>query len=170
MILKELQVSSYLLQLESLIRRLPQQHESYSIVQDQIAREHAGYYGECQLIYPLSKLNFPTDLIYQLRLPYNHSFFQIDCLLMTPRFFLIIEAKNYRDLVVFNEFDQVLHKDRVYQDPVMQVEEQKYQLEMWLQMKGIPPIPIETLVTMTNSQALLKAASPNHKEKSRYPS
>ncbi|SEQ52041.1 nuclease-related domain-containing protein [Piscibacillus halophilus] len=168
MILKELQISPYLLQLESIIRRVPPNHPSFENIRDVLIREQAGYYGEAQLVFPISKLDFQHDDLHNLRLQYNGHYFQLDFLLLTPRFLLIIEAKNYRDQVIFDdEFNQVLHKDKVYQDPVVQVEEQKYQLEMWLQTKGFPHIPVETVVAMTNSQTLLKTSSENsiYKEK-----
>ncbi|MGP4071564.1 nuclease-related domain-containing protein [Piscibacillus sp. B03] len=165
MILKELHLPPYLLQLEAFIRRLTSHFENYTMVQDQLSREYAGYYRESQLRYQLSKMNFQHDIIFQIRLPFNGYYFQIDCLLLTPRFFLIIEAKNYRDQVEFNEFNQVLHKDKIYQDPVLQAEEQKYQLQMWLEMIGASSISVETLVTMTNSQALLKSSVSKYQDK-----
>ncbi|WP_186807128.1 nuclease-related domain-containing protein [Tenuibacillus multivorans] len=134
---------------------------------DVLNRERAGFNGERQLKYPLSKLDLKFDHLHCVRLNYNSSFFQMDALLITPRFILIIEVKNYRDEVIFKEFDQVLHRDKVYQDPVSQVEEQKYQLEMWLQMNGFTQIPVETVVVMVNPRVLLKTSSENtiHQEK-----
>ncbi|WP_054754581.1 hypothetical protein [Piscibacillus salipiscarius] len=42
----------------------------------------------------------------------------------------------------------------------MQVEEQKLQLELWLETQGMPVLPIETLVVMTNPRVILDA-TPN---------
>ncbi|RPF54051.1 nuclease-related domain-containing protein [Aquisalibacillus elongatus] len=163
MIVKNVYCPPYLLQLDCLIIRLLLQHPQYPTVLDWLTRERAGFYGESQLKFPLSKLDFTHDRFHYLRLQNEQGqFFQMDWLVLTQSFILIIEAKNYSDEVIFNEdFNQVIHKEKVYQDPVLQVEEQKYQLEMWLQHHNLPQLPIVTLVVMTNSNAKLKATNPN---------
>ena len=55
----------------------------------------SGWIGEKRIDYPLSKLDFKKVICHSLRLPYYETYFQIDTLLLTSRFFLIIEIKNH---------------------------------------------------------------------------
>ena len=57
----------------------------------------AGYYGEKSLDYHLSSLNQEKFDIYPgLRLSIRSQYFQIDSLVITTRFLLIIEIKNLK--------------------------------------------------------------------------
>ncbi|WP_194840922.1 nuclease-related domain-containing protein [Filobacillus milosensis] len=148
-------IQPYQLMVESLLLRLPTHHSKHNFIVNAVGKERAGYYGEKKLMYPISKIDFSHDLLFQLRLPLNGAYFQMDSLVLTPRFLLIMEAKNYSDDVAFDsDFYRVVQKRgdevRVYDDPVLQVEEQRYLLQVWMEMFNYPDIPIETLVVMTN--------------------
>lgn len=90
----------------------------------------------------------------------------MDTNLWTPRYNLIIEAKDYTGHISLRDgFNQIVQQKEVagqkvtnvYDDPVLQVEEQKLQLELWLETQGLPVLPIETLVVMTNPRVILDA-------------
>ncbi|MBU6080903.1 nuclease-related domain-containing protein [Allobacillus halotolerans] len=165
MIIKPHIPTIYSLMLENLLRRLPKNHPNYSKVAERLSREKAGYHGEQRLDYSLSKLDFKHFTLHDVRLPYHHTYFQIDTLIVTPRFLLAIEVKAYRGQVLFrNDFSQTIQQpsphttEKVYDDPIVQVEEQKFQLTTWLEHQRIPPLPIETLVVMTHPHVILQAS------------
>ncbi len=168
MIVKKHTPTPFFLMLENLLRRLPRTHPTYSDLTDRLGREQAGYHGEQRLDYSLSKLDFKHFTLHDIRLPYHHTYFQIDTLLVTPRFLLAIEVKSYRGHVLFrNDFSRTVQQpqpgmtEKIYDDPIVQVEEQKFQLTTWLEHHRIPPLPIETLVVMTHPHVILQATDQN---------
>ncbi|WP_170158534.1 nuclease-related domain-containing protein [Aquisalibacillus elongatus] len=157
MIIKNHSHSPYHLQLESLVGRASQQK-----IEKPLYQERSGYFGERALDYPLKKVQFPHFTTHHVRLENDQIGFQMDSVLWTPRYDLIIEAKDYTGHLTFNEgFNQIIQRKlvagkeeiNVYDDPVLQVEEQKLQLELWLEAEGQFFPPIETLVVMTNPRA-----------------
>src|SRR5690625_1110737 len=153
-----------LFMLDCLLRRLPQDHPKHSVVSDRLERLKAGAYGESRLHYALSKLDFKHFTLYDIRLPFNRTFFQMDNVLITPRFILILETKAYSGKVTFrNDFQQTVQQKnsdsyrKVYDNPITQVEEQKFQLTTWLDELRTQPLPIETLVVMTHPHVQLQA-------------
>lgn len=99
-----------------------------------------------------------------LRLQYEIWTFQIDFLLLTTRFALIIEAKNLGGKLNFeNKFHQLIQlyheKEKVYDDPTAQAERQRRLLSRWLAQYLPVPLPIECLVAMSNTNAILTTDS-----------
>ncbi|WP_246017820.1 nuclease-related domain-containing protein [Mesobacillus subterraneus] len=96
-----------------------------------------------------------------IRLPYGKNFFQIDFLLLSPKFILLIEAKNMPGII---EFEPVLgqvirtynEKVETYEDPLLQVKRQREQLRRWLQDHHFPSIPIEFIAAYSNSATTLR--------------
>lgn len=79
--------------------------------------------------------------------------------------------KNIAGTIIFDDsFQQMIRiandAEDVFPDPVIQVNHQKYQFSRFLRKRKIPYIPIETLVVMTNTQALMKITSKNNLYKS----
>ncbi|WP_238378820.1 nuclease-related domain-containing protein [Halalkalibacillus sediminis] len=121
----------------------------------------SGYKGELKLDYPLSRVHFPNHILHSIRLRNHGSPFQMDSLLLTPRFLLIIEAKNTPGKIYFSTQNDKMEREldgeiSKYDNPVTQVEEQKYQLEHWCSNRNLPPIPIEHLVVFTNKNVDLQ--------------
>ncbi|WP_443138926.1 nuclease-related domain-containing protein [Piscibacillus sp. B03] len=142
------------------------QHSNYKKYEKSLYQERSGYFGERALDYPLKKIQFPHFVTHHTRLEVNHVNFQMDTNLWTPRYNLIIEAKDYTGHISLRDgFNQIVQQKEVagqkvtnvYDDPVLQVEEQKLQLELWLETQGLPVLPIETLVVMTNPRVILNA-------------
>lgn len=168
--LNDIKILPYQMKLEQLFVRTPRNHKQYKLIENQLLRERAGFFGESQIIYPLKKWKSPHYSVHQIRLPLHTNFFQIDTFVLTPRYGIIIEAKNYAGEVTFsNDFNQVIQRkeeaEQVYTDPVIQVQEQKYQLELWLQQHNYPDIPIVPLVVMTNPRSLLKTSDRDYYKK-----
>jgi len=168
--LNDIKILPYQMKLEQLFVRTPRNHKQYKLIENQLLRERAGFFGESQIIYPLKKWKSPHYSVHQIRLPLHTNFFQIDTFILTPRYGIIIEAKNYAGEVTFsNDFNQVIQRkeeaEQVYTDPVIQVQEQKYQLELWLQQHNYSDIPILPLVVMTNPRSLLKTSDRDYYKK-----
>ncbi|PKR77673.1 hypothetical protein CEY16_07000 [Halalkalibacillus sediminis] len=172
MILKQPKFSIYQKMLECADFRMKDLSKR-SYVDGLLYNERSGLLGEESLLFPISKIDFPFVALCNLRLILKGVVFQMDTILLSPRFALIIEAKHYTGQVWFEcDFDQVRQvrpggEERIYDDPVLQVEEQKYLLELWLQLNGYENLPVETVVVMTNPNAQLKLQKPSelHKKK-----
>ncbi|MBR7554075.1 nuclease-related domain-containing protein [Allobacillus sp. GCM10007491] len=165
-------IPPHVLKLQALYYRLPKNHPRFPNLEQRIRNELSGLYGESRLYYPLSKLPTYHRTIPNIRLFLHPSHFQIDFLVVTPKFLLILESKYYSDDLIFDDtVHQVIQqKDqsyRVFEDPVLQAEEQSYQLSLWLEKNGYDDLPIEYFVVMTNPQTRLRIEPSNnhHAEK-----
>lgn len=151
MIIKERQYPVKAKKLEALRRRLKDNHDQAPLIEQEYAKILAGYRGEQSINYFLSFL--PQEqyhIFHDLRLPslQNEYFFQMDILLLSRQFFLIIEVKNIAGSVTYDPSNQQLiqyhrEKEIVYRDPFLQVQRQKQQLYKWIEKANItnpPPI------------------------------
>ncbi|WP_212975286.1 nuclease-related domain-containing protein [Bacillus sp. J14TS2] len=156
---KQRTIPIVILQLEALARRLPSTHPQMKNIQDQLGRRKAGYRGEIILDkytahLPLSQKHF---ILQDLRLPLSHaSFFQIDSLLVTPRFFLPFEAKHISGSLLFDRFQLIRtldEKEDSFPDPILQVKNHQYFLKSLMKKYAVPILPSESFVVVTQSQA-----------------
>jgi hypothetical protein len=152
---------------EAILRRISLNHPKRSeILQDLLIRR-AGFKGEQDMDYYLSLLNDSDFYILQdLRIPLGKNHFQIDFLILSTYFILLIENKNMPGIIEFDpDFNQVIrtHNDKVeiYDDPVMQVKRQLIQLVPWLKLNHFTIPPIEFLVTYSNQGSILKNPTKN---------
>lgn len=161
MIIKERKKPRKLEFLEASIRRLPADHPKIPLILDDIGKREAGYKGEQKLDFYLSYLPEKEYFIFHdLRLPNGKSFFQIDSLVLSYTFGLAIEAKNMAGELTFDEKNnQIVQKNELrqngYDDPLLQAKLQVRQLKDLLLQHKFPNIPIEYLVMMSNSNAVL---------------
>ncbi|GEN46579.1 nuclease-related domain-containing protein [Alkalibacillus haloalkaliphilus] len=166
MIVKDISFTPYYLKLLGLANRLDPYHKKYEQVRDRIRREQSGYIGEKRVLYPLKKLDFPNFVLHNTRLQtaFSNKHFQMDFLLVTSNFILIIESKNMSGEVMMKEGShQIFHHNQTYDDPLNQVEEQKFQLVNWLEQRSYGKVPIETVVVMTSPNVRMNI-HPSHEE------
>ncbi|MCQ6264668.1 NERD domain-containing protein [Fictibacillus sp. WQ 8-8] len=162
MIVKERKVPISVRKLEALLRRLPPDHRKRPDISDQLARRMAGYRGELAIDYHLGYLLKKDYLIFNdLRLTVGERFFQIDTLILSPHYFLILEVKNISGTLVFDHnYKQLIRvsgeKEEGFADPVLQVERHRVQLQDWLSAQKLPQVPIEMLVVMSNPNTVIK--------------
>ncbi|MBU8661543.1 NERD domain-containing protein [Virgibacillus pantothenticus] len=161
LIIKPLQASHYLLQMEALARRLPTTHTLKDTITSKAKRLRAGYIGEASLEYPLQFLPQQTFLIfYNVRLKNEYDYFQIDILIVSANFILIVEVKNIKDHVIFDEMGQAIrisdHKKEAFTHPMYQINLQHTRFLRWLRQHNLPPVPLEKLVVYTNPKTILK--------------
>ncbi|WP_160112556.1 nuclease-related domain-containing protein [Salicibibacter kimchii] len=155
-------------QLEALESRLPTAHKIFPTIVTEAKRARAGWRGEISMDYYYRQLDLPRQhyFVHQLRLPRNMDFFQMDTLLLTKYFFLILEIKNLAGTLTFDhEHQQLLrtHGDQqeVFADPVLQAEQQAALLKTWLQAHFGSSPPIYAYAVMTNNNSILKNATPH---------
>lgn len=167
MIVKRRTIPLKILINEALLRRLPPNHpKRQEILQDLLIRR-AGLKGEQDLDYYISLLDENDFYIFQdLRIPLGKNHFQIDFLLLSTKFALLIENKNMPGIIEFDpDFNQVIRryneKEEVYDDPVLQVKRQLYQLKNWLNQHRISSPPFEFLVTYSNQGTFLQNPTKN---------
>ena len=165
MIIKPRTVPLELLQLQALDERLPEMHIAKKLVCDELGRRMAGYKGEVNLNYPLSFLS-PDDffILHHVRLFDGTHYFQIDTLIITMKFILIVETKNMSGTLYFDtEFNQLIRTNEKgaegFSDPLLQVKRHKIQLRKWLTILKLSHLPIETLVVSSNSRTILQSSS-----------
>ncbi len=132
-------------------------------MKQQIAMYQAGISGEKSLGFPLSFLDDKRFSIYHdLRFFDGVHYFQIDTLVLTQHYLLILEVKNISGTLMFDRtFNQFIRisdtKEEAFPNPLTQVERQRSQLRALLQKMNIPEVPIETLIVVANRRAVLKA-------------
>jgi hypothetical protein len=153
-------------QLEALLRRLRKNHPVYPKVANSLAKQTAGYQGQRALDFYLQYLPVENNFIlHDLRLYDGIHYFQIDILIISVNFILIIEVKNIVGTLLFDpEFNQLIRfhqdKEEAFPDPLIQVERQKKLLEKWLSTHThLKNIPIETLIVISNPSTIIKAMS-----------
>jgi uncharacterized Zn finger protein (UPF0148 family) len=88
--------------------------------------------------------------------------------LLTTKFALIIESKNYTATLKFeSQFNQLIQikndQEKCYDDPISQVKQQQNLLTKLLKKYTNIHLPIHHLVVISNSNAILKT-DPNNKE------
>ncbi|MDQ0214962.1 hypothetical protein J2S13_001361 [Oikeobacillus pervagus] len=166
MIMKERKRPLQLIQLEVLLRRIPKSHPKRPFMEEEFAKRITGFRGEESLDYHLGFLsNEKYAIFHDLRLSNQNRFFQIDTLIVSTNFILIIEVKNIIGTLYFDEqFQQLIRtfdgKEEGLPDPLMQVRRQQFQLYQWLERHHFPKLPIETLVVISNPTTIIKSSHP----------
>ncbi|GGC79527.1 hypothetical protein GCM10007216_07490 [Thalassobacillus devorans] len=160
MIIKKHEMPMAVLDLTAIQRRLPPNHPKLGNIQSDLSLYESGYRGELALDYHLNMLHDKeTFLLHGVRL-HSRNNFQIDTMVMTPYFFLIIEVKNFTGSVRFDHgFGQMTQsfygEERSFKDPVIQAENQAFHMQSWLLSQGISGIPVETLVVFVSNHVQL---------------
>lgn len=164
MIKKERTKPIKLQKLEPLLNRLPKNHPARQQAAEELAKVQAGYRGELAIDYYLNFL--PESMFYilhDLRLPYKDVYrFQMDTLLISPYLFINLEVKNIQGSLYFDtDFHQLIRtldeKETGFKDPILQAALHRKQLELWLKKNHFPPIPIISLIIISNPSSIIKA-------------
>lgn len=148
--------------LRAAIRRVPIDHPKRVQLESDFNKCKAGFYGERSLEYYLNLLPHNNYFIFHnLRLASPPHYFQLDFLILTTKFFLILEVKNMVGELHFDDqFHQLIRtvdgQSLAFDDPILQVLNQEDQLEGWLFERKLPIIPIESLVISANAGAVIK--------------
>ncbi|WP_051302588.1 nuclease-related domain-containing protein [Salibacterium aidingense] len=162
MIKKHRTKPAVLRKLQILQRRLPPAHPKRPAVEKETAKYASGYRGEQALDYHLSFINPDYPIFHDLRLFHRSTYFQIDTLLLTPFFILLIEVKNMAGTLIFDadryQMIRRLHgEEEGFLDPRLQVSRHQLQLEQWGRQKGRKLPPILTTVAISFPSTIIIA-------------
>lgn len=171
LVIKELSVPLRLFLTEILLRRLLPGHPIRPKVEKDLAKRWAGHWGEITLANYLKEL-FPDKyyIFHDLQFYIQCVYFQIDTLLISSNYTLVIETKNISGTLTFeNQFKQLirLEDDEAFEDPRIQALRNVKLLKRLLYRKSINLGPIEYLVFFSNVKTKLKVASENQSDLSK---
>ena len=167
MIAKERTIPIRIQKNDALLRRLPQQHIKRAEIEEDQVKRMAGYRGEQSLDYYLSKLPEKDWIIFHgIRLFDGKYFFQIDTLILSPYFSLILEVKNFFGTLFFDPLlAQLIQttqngEEKGYANPIEQANQQSVSLKKWLAKQNIH-IPIDFLVVISKPSTIIKTPPNN---------
>ncbi|MBU9710809.1 NERD domain-containing protein [Evansella tamaricis] len=168
MIKKKAKKSRKIQKLEVLLSRTPHNLPQRDLLNDILNKELAGYEGELKLEYYLRFLTQDDFLVLNnIRLKDDNGYFQMDAILLTKYFILIMDSKYWTGYITidscFKQFIQ-LNKGRrnVYSDPVLQISLQEKRFKAWLKKMKYPAISIKSLVVFTNRNVVLETPPANY--------
>jgi RNase P subunit RPR2 len=165
MIVKDRDSSLEIYRFEALIRRLPLNHRMMENIQLDFKRRRSGIRGEKEIEFPLGFLDEQDYLIlHNLRIADGNGYFQIDTLIITGKYILILEVKNWYGTILFGENGQVtrIGDDGIeegFPNPIPQVKLQKYRLQKWLYKHGFSKIPLHFFVVISFPSTIIKSIS-----------
>ena len=152
MIIKPYQSSRYKEALFALTKRLPKTHYKYGTVLNEYRQMVAGDIGEEIVMKVLENLSLPYPYYIFHNIALNRKpLFQMDVLMITPYFVLILEVKNIKGQIILTENPQQMIRTtdtgekHAFDSPLLQLDEYKFQLELFLQSLRIN-LPIYTAV------------------------
>lgn len=104
MILKNRKIPPELLQLESLLQRVPNSHPHHPVWTEKLRRINAGFNGEQKVDTLWNEIPLPPPhyFIHDLFIQTENSSYQIDSILITQQFVLILEIKSISGLLNFD--------------------------------------------------------------------
>lgn len=160
MIVKERDFPERLFKIAALGRRLSANHKMKEVIEQQTGNLRAGYLGETSIDYYLQFFPQTSKILHSLRLQDEYGNFQIDTLILTQNFILILETKNIAGIISFDEIGQVIRQrnevEESFPNPIAQVNLQHIRLRNWIVQHKFPPIPIEKLIVYANSNSIIR--------------
>lgn len=151
--------------------------EEMNRIHEQIKLLELGLKGENSVLFELQNAFLPLHILHDVRVIHNDFKAQIDFVVLTRKFILLIEVKNYYGNILVNEKDEFIRQvykgnKLVFQEgfysPVRQVERQAEVFEAYMkEMGAVTRTPIKHVVVFTNNRTVLntKKASKHVKEK-----
>ncbi|MDN7241726.1 nuclease-related domain-containing protein [Planococcus sp. N028] len=161
MFMKERMEPDLLSCLPRLMHRLPKSHRSWEDVVQDHYKVKAGFGGEQQVDSILKRARFPYVAIADLQLAGR--FCQIDLVLLTPAFALVLEVKNFSGLLSFDEksyhMKQETRDGKIlgYNSPVTQAWNAREELKVLFDWLGIE-LPVYTAIVLPYSSTLIEKA------------
>src|SRR3954469_8041725 len=149
----ELKLPAQAEQCIALLKRMPKGHPIRPTVEKDLKLWLKGYYGEQAASYYLSFL--PEDeyyIFHGLRLKDKNAF-QMDLLLISSKFALIIEVKNISGKLKFQKGSDLVIKElnnleEGMDNPIQQVKRHHLQFNNWLKFRQFRGVPLEHLVVI----------------------
>ena len=136
-----------------------------------------GLNGENSVLFELQNSFLPLHILHDVRIAHNNLKAQIDFVVLTRKFILVIEVKNYFGNILVNEKDEFIRQvykgnklafQEGFYSPVRQVERQVEVFESYMKdMGAVTRTPIKSVVVFSNNRTVIntKKASKHVKEK-----
>lgn len=147
---------------EAIFNRILNNHPKLTQIEQDYKGWRAGYKGELQTDYRLSFLPEKGFYIFRdLRLADGPWYFQMDTLIFTLRYILLIETKHHSGTLFFDkDSNQMIQtkddKEKAYDSPVLQVKMQSWHLKRWINDHKLTLPPVYHLVVVSNSSTIIK--------------
>ncbi|WP_188006750.1 NERD domain-containing protein [Sporosarcina sp. ANT_H38] len=162
MIYKQRSVPKKLIGLNALLPRLHPSYPEIQRIKEDFRIRKAGYGGEQHSDKHLLefKPRYPHAILHDICLKQNGVYFQMDSIIITPAFILIIEVKNIAGkIIVKSNPTQFIQESptaerKVLNNPISQLERKKLFLDDWLKQRKID-IPISGIVAFAFTNELL---------------
>ncbi|PEL13580.1 nuclease-related domain-containing protein [Bacillus sp. AFS017336] len=168
MIVKERKIPTMLLKLEALLRRLPKEHSMRPIIESDFMKFKAGYNGEKKIDYYLDLLpKKEYNILHNIRVKNEDKhFFQIDTLIITSKYILILEVKNMLGNLMFErDFNQFIRligeNEESFPNPILQVDRHQVQLRAFFDKHKLAIPPIYSFIIISNSSSVIKTTLRN---------
>jgi hypothetical protein len=170
LIRKQKKLSLKILKLEALRRRLPANHPSRKRVEEEYKIAMAGYKGEKSIDYYLKDFSDNNyHIFHDLRLHHKEDdYFQLDIVILTSYYLLILEVKNITGTLYFDRHSQQLIRisngeQEGFLDPIIQVDRQEKLLQEWLVKNKLPTTPVNSHIVISHPSTIMKT-TPGHEE------
>lgn len=163
----ELEDDIMLNKLIALYRRTPTEHPKKVNVHTDFVKEMTKKKGERTVHFPLRFINKEkVNIIHSTRLLDENGFFQLDTLLLTRFFALILEVKNWYGTLLFDRSGQVIRIgdnqiEEGFPNPISQLYLQKFRLQRWFSNLGVNNLPIVGFVVISFPSTILKTEPPS---------
>ncbi|MBO0589699.1 nuclease-related domain-containing protein [Sporosarcina sp. E16_8] len=170
MIYKQRSIPKKLIGLSALMPRLQPSHIEMQRVREEFRIRKAGYGGEQHFDKHLLEFKplYPHAILHDVCLKQNGVYFQMDSVLITPAFILIIEVKNIAGKIIVKsnptQFIQesLTGERKVLSNPIAELERKQLFLIEWLKQRKID-IPISGLVAFAFTNELIVENVPETK-------
>ncbi|MGY0691207.1 nuclease-related domain-containing protein [Virgibacillus sp. FSP13] len=154
--------SDYIPQLKALDIRTATHHPEKQVIQNHVKKELAGAKGQSALTFPLRFLH--DEDYYILRNPRiddDNEHFEIDNLILSRNYILLMEVKNWYGTLYFDGEKQVVRigddgKEEGLPNPIPQVKLQRHRLQKWLRQFDLPQIPFLYFVVISFPSTIIK--------------
>ncbi|MDQ1000262.1 hypothetical protein QFZ28_000662 [Neobacillus niacini] len=155
LIMKECKLSLRLEKFEALLRSVEDDHWQRYEILTQYNNWLLGFRGEESVMFHLDLASNEDYRIYHdIRLQLGKYFFQIDILLICPRFILVNEVKNRsKDWHFAKLLNQVTVDGKRTKNPILQAKVQSIKLKRWLAEHHFTDIPILYLFVNSNEKS-----------------
>lgn len=177
MVFKEAtEIKDVLMKLQEEITNSSDEKQKKSL-QERIKLLDLGLTGENNVLFELKNSFLPLHILHDVRIVHNDFKAQLDFVIVTRKFLLVIEVKNYYGNILINDKDEFIRQvykgnKLVFQEgfysPVRQVERQVKIFESYLRdMGAITKTPIKSVVVFTNNKTIINTKNASKEVKNK---
>ena len=124
-----------------------------------------GLKGEKSILFELQNSFLPIHILHDVRITYKELKCQMDFVVLTRKFILVVEVKNYFGNILINEKDEFIRQvykggklifSEGFYSPIRQVERQVEVFDAYLrEMGAITKTPIKSVVVFSNNKTVI---------------